>query len=537
MSDDRQLLRRFVSDRSEAAFGELVARHVTLVYSAALRQTGGDAHRAQDIAQIVFTDFARKAPALSENVVLAGWLHRATIFAARQILRGERRRRAREQEAVTMNAIQSETENDGWKQIRPLLDEALERLNKTDRDALLLRFFEQQSLAQVGTNLGGSEDAARKRINRALEKLRAILTRNGVTTTAAALSTVISANAIEVAPAGLAASLTNASLAVAGTGTAFTFFKIMTMTKLKLGISALVIAGAATAFVLQHQMQIKLREENESLRQQMAQLQTDNESLSNRLAAVSDSKKLTDDQFNELLKLRGEVTLLRHDKNVLPEATQSKTNSLPVKKTTIQIHLRARFVSLPTEDLPILGVGWTTDAQGGRTGLLAEQQLTSIIEALNGASDANVISAPQVVTINGEHAIMSITRKTAVFDLNGDGTLHSTNISYVDTGTILEVTPYFSTNSSTFDLNLNAKLIQLADSSQTNLQTLEVTNHISLQPGQTVVLEKEIPPGGWLDDSTNATTESRSLLMFVTPQVVDSRGFVKFPPPQSPPNQ
>src|SRR5271170_6102575 len=194
MPDDRQLLRRFAGDRSESAFGELVARHVALVYSAALRQTGGDAHLAQDIAQLVFADLARKAPALSKNVVLAGWLHRATIFAARQILRGERRRRAREQEAVTMNAIQSETGNDNWQQIRPLLDEALERLNKTDRDALLLRFFEQQSLAQVGANLGSNEDAARKRVNRALEKLRAILTRNGVTTTAAALSTVISAN-------------------------------------------------------------------------------------------------------------------------------------------------------------------------------------------------------------------------------------------------------------------------------------------------------------------------------------------------------
>src|SRR5476649_2069706 len=96
MSDDRQLLRRFAAYRSEAAFSELVTRHVALVYSAALRQTGGDAHRAQDIAQLVFTDLARKAPALSENVVLAGWLHRDTIFSARQNLRGERRRRARE---------------------------------------------------------------------------------------------------------------------------------------------------------------------------------------------------------------------------------------------------------------------------------------------------------------------------------------------------------------------------------------------------------------------------------------------------------
>ncbi|MGH7952752.1 MAG: RNA polymerase sigma factor [Limisphaerales bacterium] len=292
MPDDSQLLRRFATDRSEAAFGELVTRHVPLVYSAALRQTGGDAHLAQDIAQVVFADLARKAAGLSENVVLAGWLHRATIFAARQILRGERRRKWREQQAVTMNAIQSETENNDWQQIRPLLDEALNRLNKTDRDALLLRFFENQSLAQVGASLGGSEDAARKRVNRALEKLRVILTKRGVTTTAAALSTAISANAIQVAPAGLAATLANASLAVAGTGTTFTLLKIMTATKLKLGISALVVAGAATAIVVQHQTQNKLRAENESLRQQITQLQSDNESLSRRVAQAKPAPHL-----------------------------------------------------------------------------------------------------------------------------------------------------------------------------------------------------------------------------------------------------
>src|SRR5580698_9128414 len=149
---DHQLLRSFTREHSESAFAELVARHLPLVYSAALRQTGGDIHAAKDVAQLVFVDFARKAQGLSENVILAGWLHRATIFAARQILRGDRRRREREQQAVTMNAPASDTEND-WQQIRPLLDEALDRLNKADRDALLLRFFEQQSFAQIGTNL------------------------------------------------------------------------------------------------------------------------------------------------------------------------------------------------------------------------------------------------------------------------------------------------------------------------------------------------------------------------------------------------
>jgi RNA polymerase sigma factor (sigma-70 family) len=261
MPDDRQLLRRFAAERSEAAFGELVTRHLPLVYSTAIRQTGGDEHLAKDVVQLIFTDLARKAPSLSVSVILSGWLHRATIFAARQIRRGERRRREREHQAVTMNATSSPTEND-WRQIRPLLDEALDRLNKTDRDALLLRFFEQQSFAQIGANLGGSEDAARKRITRALEKLRAILQKHGVATTAAVLSMVMSANAVEAVPAGLAAELTNSSLAAAATGATFTLLKIMTATQLKLGLGALVVAGAATAFVIQHQMQSKLIAEN-----------------------------------------------------------------------------------------------------------------------------------------------------------------------------------------------------------------------------------------------------------------------------------
>jgi RNA polymerase sigma factor (sigma-70 family) len=521
MSDDRQLLRRFAADRSEAAFGELVARHVTLVYSAALRQTGGDAHRAQDIAQLVFADLARKAPALSENVVLAGWLHRATIFATRQILRGERRRLAREQEAVTMNAIQSETENDGWQQIRPLLDDALDRLNKTDRDALLLRFFEQQSLAQVGATQGGSEDAARKRVNRALEKLRAILTRNGVPTTAAALSTVISSNAIQVAPAGVAATLTSASLAVAGKGTTFTLLKMMTMTKLKLGISALVIAGATMALIAQYQTQIKLREENESLRQQITQLQTDNESLSNRLAAIGDSKKLTDEQFNELLKLRGEVTLLRREKNVLPVVAQLKTNNSS-NAQVIQIHLKARFISFPTDGLQALGISWASGAQGGKTGLLTEQQFKIIREALQGASDVENIGEPEVLTGNGRPAEISVTRSVPV-----DGT--NANV-----GASLNVTSYFSTNSSTFDLSLGARLNQLTgDPSQPGLHTIQMTNQVTLSPGQTVVLENEIPSGGWLPDSTNILTGPRSLLVFVTPSPVDEAGNLLHFPPQN----
>ncbi|HEX4350465.1 MAG TPA: sigma-70 family RNA polymerase sigma factor [Verrucomicrobiae bacterium] len=287
MMDDLQLLRRYADEGSEAAFGELVARHVNLVHSAALRRTGGDAHLAQDVAQLVFTDLARKARSLPRGVVLAGWLHRASCFAAAQLIRGERRRQLREQEAVTMNLSEPATD---WEQIRPLLDAALDELGTADRDAVILRFMEQRSLAGVGAALGTNEDAARKRIHRALEKMRARLVRQGVTTTAASLSAAITVHAVQAAPAGLAATLTSASLAatVGGTIGTLTLLKYTIMPKLKFGIiSALVVAGIAVPLVIQHQAANKLREQTTALQrqnEQLARLTTENERLAQMIA-------------------------------------------------------------------------------------------------------------------------------------------------------------------------------------------------------------------------------------------------------------
>ncbi len=283
MSGDHQLLRRYADEGSEAAFAELVSKYVNLVYSAALRRAGGDTHLAQDVAQLVFADLARKAGSLSPEVVLAGWLHRATRFAVAQVIRSERRRQCREQEAVAMNTSESGSD---WEQIRPLLDEALDELSAADRDALILRFMEQRSFSEVGRALGSNEEATRKRVSRALEKLRELMVRRGVTTTAAALSTAVTVNAVETVPAGLAATLTTASLASAGTGTATTLtaLKFMAATKLKLGLSVFAIASAATVLLMEHQSKVTMRKENDSLRQKMAQLQTENENLSNHIA-------------------------------------------------------------------------------------------------------------------------------------------------------------------------------------------------------------------------------------------------------------
>jgi hypothetical protein len=175
-----------------------------------------------------------------------------------------------------------------WNKLRPVLDEAMHTLKEADREAILLRFFENRGHGEIGARLGVTENTARMRVERALEKLRGQLVSRGWTTTAATLSTVISANAVQTASAGLAATLTAASLAgaAAGATSTLTLLKLMSMTKLQLGVTALVLAGAATTLMLQHQSQKTLREQNESLRQQLAQLGSDNEALSSRIAQM-----------------------------------------------------------------------------------------------------------------------------------------------------------------------------------------------------------------------------------------------------------
>src|SRR5688572_15478643 len=188
MKDDATLLADFARDRSEAAFAELVRRHVNFVYAAALRQVNGDTHLAQDVAQTVFIDLARKAGALSGHRVLAGWLFTSTRYAAAKCIRTEQRRRAREQEAYTMQETDNTGENAAldWTRVRPALDAALADLGEADRTAILLRYLQDQSFGVVGARLALTENAARMRTERALDKLRAQLARRGVASTTAA---------------------------------------------------------------------------------------------------------------------------------------------------------------------------------------------------------------------------------------------------------------------------------------------------------------------------------------------------------------
>ena len=347
MTPDCELLRRYAECRLEEAFAELVRRHLDLVYSAALRQVNGDVHRAQDVTQTVFTDLARKAESLSRRPVLTGWLYTSAYFAAAKAVRTEARRRARDQEAQTMCELLNDPAPDlEWSKLCPVLDEAMHQLKEADREAILLRYFEQRPLGEIGARLGVSENTARMRVDRALEKLRAHLVRRGISTSAAILSTAISIGAVQTAPAGLAATLTSASLAgatAAGTGIGATLLKFVATTKLKTGIaSSVVIMSVATSLLIQQQVRARLHEQDESSREQarqLAQLAADNERLSKLAARVNDSA--ANGQLGELLKLRDEAELLRRQTEDLAglreENRKLRQRMSPEPQTPLQV--------------------------------------------------------------------------------------------------------------------------------------------------------------------------------------------------------
>ena len=245
-SNDIELLRRYVFERSESAFADLVQQHIALVYSAALRQTNGDAPLAEDITQVVFTDLARKAARLTRHTSLAGWLYTSTRYAAAALRRAEHRRSAREQEAHAMNQLlQSAGTDPAWEQLRPVLDEAMHDLKADDREAVLLRYFERLPLATVGARLGVTENTARMRVDRALDKLRGALVKRGVTSTAGALAVILTGRVAGAAPTGLAAAVSGKAVATAGAASALSVllarFLISTKLKLLAGTTALTL--------------------------------------------------------------------------------------------------------------------------------------------------------------------------------------------------------------------------------------------------------------------------------------------------------
>jgi len=318
---DSELLKAYAERRFEGAFTEVVHRHVDFVYSAARRMVR-DAHVAEDVTQGVFMALARNAAQLADRPVLAGWLHRTAQNIASQTIRTDVRRRTRELVVASMSEPFAPESEPVWERIEPFLDGAVNGLREQDREAVLLRYFESKSAREIGQILGTSEEAAHKRVSRAIERLRQILEKQGITAGAAGLVTAISVNAVQAAPAGLTTAISSTATAAAATVTTTTaaITKTLAMTTLHKALIVTAIAAAiGTPLFIQHQRVLTLRQQNSSLleqKEQLAALPEENQRLSNLLAQVRNFQAPSN-QDRDLLKLRGEVGVLRQQTNEL----------------------------------------------------------------------------------------------------------------------------------------------------------------------------------------------------------------------------
>ncbi|MFT3830220.1 MAG: sigma-70 family RNA polymerase sigma factor [Opitutaceae bacterium] len=244
MPTDDELLRDYCRTGSQAAFAELVQRHVDFVYATAWRVLNGDHHLAEDVAQATFAELARQAAKLATHPALRGWLHTTAYHHAVRSVRTQRRRAAREEQVAVMNEDSADDGPD-WELLRPVLDETLQQLSEPDRESILLRFGGAKRFAELGARLGIGENAARMRVERALERLRALLARRGITSSVAALALVLEQQAAATAPSGLAARIA----AAAGTGAGATALAGWSLVQIGLAGCGLAAAAAAVVFV------------------------------------------------------------------------------------------------------------------------------------------------------------------------------------------------------------------------------------------------------------------------------------------------
>lgn len=345
---DQQLLRAYAGTRSEEAFAELVRRHVDLVHSAALRMVR-DSHQAEDVTQGAFLALAQNAPQLTDRPVLSGWLHRTAQNLASKAVRSDVRRRAREQEAATMNELLSAGSEASWDQVAPHLDAALGELSESDRDALLLRYFERKSAREMAETLGISDEAAQRRVTRAVERLREFFAQRGIAAGASGLVAVISANAVQAAPVGLAITIsTGATLAgttIAATTTA-TAIEAIAMTTLQKVIIAATLAVAVGTGIYQARQNANLRTQVQTLQQQpspsadqIRKLQQErDDAIAGQVALQQENARLQQ-TVAEVPKLRGEVARLR---TAPPQQAQRKPGGLDANDPAVQGFLTAK---------------------------------------------------------------------------------------------------------------------------------------------------------------------------------------------------
>ena len=428
----------YAAQRSETAFAELVRRHIDLVYSAALRMVC-DAHLAEDVTQGAFVALAQNARRLAGHPVLTGWLHRTAQNLAANAVRSEVRRRAREQEAVAMNQLLAAEPEASWEAIAPRLDDALGKLNDTERDAVLLRYFERKTARDMADILGISEDAAQKRVNRAVERLRELFLKQHTPVGVNSLAVLISAHAVQSAPAALMKTALAAALAKGATA----------------GISTLtLIKGAWTVMTWKIKASI--------------------------VAAA--------------------IVLLAAGTVVLSQDVWKKS---PAVRATAkeQIQISAAFVTGPLTD----GEAILKDFAGPQAPTApSSKAFRDLIAQHPGAT---ILSAPGVVTLPGRQAILSVTQ---TIPFNGG----TTNI-----GVILDITPNLGSHvSNGIALKYRAELRELTQDTPPaiRLTAVDQDQEVEFAAGKMLKILTVIPD--------TATGRTNSLLIFLTPHIVDAVG-------------
>jgi RNA polymerase sigma factor (sigma-70 family) len=402
---DAQLLHAYVESRSEPAFAELVRRHVDLVHSAAVRMVC-DSHLAQDVTQGVFVALAKNAGQLKDRPVLSGWLHRTAQNIAAQTVRTEVRRRVREQEAAAMNELFADEPDAAWEQIAPHLDAALGELGEADRDALLLRYFQRKSAHEIAQILGVSDDAAQKRVSRAVERLREFFAERGVTVGAGGLVIVISANAVQAAPVGLAATLSTSALAgttlaTTATATALKTIAMTTLQKTLISAALLVAVGAGIyearqAANLQTQVQT-LQQQRGPLAEKLEQLARERDEAMKGLVALREEVEQLRKDRSELPKLRGEIGRLRNDAQEQAKLKAGNTND-PTMSEAVSwrdrvTRLKQRLEQNPGARIPemqfITEQDWLNAVRGN---LETEKEYRQAMSALRSAGESKFAS-------------------------------------------------------------------------------------------------------------------------------------------------
>ena len=380
MIEDSELLQQYAKEENQAAFAEIVQRHLNLVYSAALRQVGGDADLAKDVSQNVFTDLARKAASLSNRPVLTGWLYTSAHFAAAKIVRTERRRAAREQEAHAMQQLLHDSAPDAdWTVLSPVLDELMHQLNESDREAVLLRYFENRPFAEVGAKLGVGENAARMRVDRALEKLRALFKERSVTISILSLGAILSGKAVVAAPNGLAAVLSNTAMKLADASALNSASFLKKPAKTAVAITAVIIVTATIVL-----------------------WKTSGDAPKESLAAAKQNSAATTVADGQ--KSFATSTAVPENARRLIEQRDASLRSPPVKVlselTNAQLTVEAKFLVGSSDALGNLAL------PGGQTGMLTDAQLRVMLKQLK-QSGVTILSAPRVTTLSGRQANLS----------------------------------------------------------------------------------------------------------------------------------